>query len=142
MTLSRVNFPSLEVLHLDKVRLPDINCLAMLLSGCALLEMLVLARLGMNNNGLMQEIIKPNRLVTASHCSSLSGAFGSCLMSFLMQSMWSPSATLHAIWSPDVDNIPMFDNLTHLECYADGWTRIMNCLRNFPKLQNLVVFKV
>ncbi|KAI9112785.1 hypothetical protein K1719_016288 [Acacia pycnantha] len=60
-----VNLPSLEVLHLNNVTLPDINCLAMLLSGCAFLEMLVLTDLDMNNYGPTQETRKLNRLVTA-----------------------------------------------------------------------------
>ncbi|KAK4267946.1 hypothetical protein QN277_024664 [Acacia crassicarpa] len=142
-SLSSVNLPSLEVLHLNRVRLPDINCLAMLLSGCALLEMLVLTDLDVNNYGPTQEIGKLNHLVTAVVPPSLVPLEALSNVTFLsLQSIWSPGVTMHAIWSPDADNIPTFYNLTHLECYVDGWTRIVNCFRNFPKLQNLVIFKL
>ncbi|KAK4268305.1 hypothetical protein QN277_024981 [Acacia crassicarpa] len=44
-TLSHVNLPLLEVLHLRDVKFPDIRGLGMLLSACALLKHLVLTRL-------------------------------------------------------------------------------------------------
>ncbi|KAI9094514.1 hypothetical protein K1719_026634 [Acacia pycnantha] len=142
-TLSSVNLPSLKVLQLDMVRIPDINFLAMLLSGCALLETLVLGYLDVTNNfGPMQEIKKLNRLVAAFVPPSPVPVKALSNVTFLrLQQMWSPGGK-HAMWSPDADNFPTFDNLTHLECSGDEWTAIVNCLRNFPKLQNLVIFKL
>ncbi|KAI9112717.1 hypothetical protein K1719_016220 [Acacia pycnantha] len=141
-TLSSVNLPSLKVLHLARVRLPDIDFLAMLLSGCALLEMLVLTNLKMNNYGPMQEIKRLNRLVAADVPPTLVPVKALSNVTFLsLQDIWS-SGRKHAMWSPDADHIPTFDNLTHLECVGDGWIVIAKYLRNFPKLQNLVIFQL
>ncbi|KAK4268045.1 hypothetical protein QN277_024750 [Acacia crassicarpa] len=70
-SLYSVNLPSLKVLVLDMVRLPDINFLPMLLSGCALLEMLVLTELDNNHYGPMQEIKRLNCLVATDVPASL-----------------------------------------------------------------------
>ncbi|KAI9112756.1 hypothetical protein K1719_016259 [Acacia pycnantha] len=138
-TLSCVSLPSLKILDLDLVRLQDINFLAMLLSGCALLEMLVLTELNSNNYDPMQEIKRLNRLVAADVPPSLVPLKALSNVTFLrLQEVWSPGGN-HAMWSPDADNIATFDNLTHLECLAGGCTAIVNCLQNFPKLQNLVI---
>ncbi|KAI9094519.1 hypothetical protein K1719_026639 [Acacia pycnantha] len=154
-TLSSVNLPSLKVLDLDMVRLQDINFLAMLLSGCALLEMLVLTELNTNTYGPMQEIKRLNHLVAADVPPSLVPVKALSNVTFLrLQEIWSPGGKhvlwspdapiiaifgKHTMWLPDADNIATFDNLTHLECLGDEWTAIVNCLQNFPKLQNLVI---
>ncbi|KAI9112758.1 hypothetical protein K1719_016261 [Acacia pycnantha] len=96
------------------VRLSDINFLAMLLSGCALLEMLVLTNLDTNNYGLMHEIGKLDRLLTAVVPPSQLPVKALSNVTFLsLQSIWSSGAR-HAMWLPDADNIPTFDNLTRL----------------------------
>ncbi|XP_028806309.1 putative FBD-associated F-box protein At5g56410 [Neltuma alba] len=130
-TLSHVNLPLLEVLHLEHVNFSDVRSLEMLLSSCPLLKDLVLKNLYGNLN-LPLNIGGLNHMVTAE--------VPQCLLPL---KVLSNVTFLRLYWTPDMwsftDDVPMFHNLTHLECVAGEWTKMVNRLRNFPKLEKLVV---
>ncbi|XP_028806308.1 putative FBD-associated F-box protein At3g50710 [Neltuma alba] len=130
-TLSRVNLPSLEILDLDQIDFPDYRSLEMLLSSSPLLKDLVLKILYGNLNRPLN-IGRLNHLVTAE--------VPQCLLPLKVLSNVS---FLRLCWTPDLwsfsDDMPTFHNLTHLECVAGEWTRMVNCFRNFPKLEKLVI---
>ncbi|KAI9108137.1 hypothetical protein K1719_021010 [Acacia pycnantha] len=136
-TLSHVNLPLLEVLHLKCIKFTDVRRLGMLLPACALLKHLVLT-------DLYGEFICPldirglNHLVTADvpqFLLPLKVFSNATFMRFHLRChLWPVSVT------PD---IPIFYNLTHLEFtyyYSyDDWNTTMKYLQSCPKLEILVI---
>ncbi|KAI9108125.1 hypothetical protein K1719_020998 [Acacia pycnantha] len=133
-TLSHVNLPLLEVLHLKCFEFTDVRSLGMLLSACALLKHLVLRHLyGTFNCPL--DIGGLNDLVTAD------------VPQFLLPwKVFSNARFLHFHWyllshvkfTPD---IPTFYNLTYLEfeSYHHDWKTTLRLLQSCPKLEILVI---
>ncbi|KAI9107976.1 hypothetical protein K1719_020849 [Acacia pycnantha] len=138
-TLSHVNLPLLEVLHLKDVKFSDDRSLGMLLSACALLKHLVLIDLyGKFNCPL--DIGGLNHLVTADVPQFLfplkvfSNArflrFHLCMLQNLLLVKVTP-----------VPDIPTFYNLTHLEFryFSYDWNTTLKYLQSCPKLEILVI---
>lgn len=134
-TLSHVHLPLLEVLHLRSVRFPEFQSLKMLLSASASLKELVLKFWFSVHDYNPLNIGRLDHLVSADVPQSLfpSAAFSNVTFLRLDQHYCT-----QGIW-PLSDDIPMFYNCTHLECVAGEWTRMVNCLRNFPILEKLVI---
>ncbi|XP_028806287.1 F-box/FBD/LRR-repeat protein At1g16930-like [Neltuma alba] len=140
-SLRAVSLPCLTVLYFDNVRCADLNCVAVLVSGCPILETLVFKSLDTKHYGPMLDVGKLDHLVAARVPPSLLPWKALANVRFLsLRSTWIPGA-MHAAWSPAGD-IPTLYNLTYLECYSNMWTRMVNYLHSFPKLQNLVISEV
>ncbi|KAI9108061.1 hypothetical protein K1719_020934 [Acacia pycnantha] len=122
-TPSSFKLPSLKVMHLVKVKLPDYECLANLLSGCAFLEELVL---DLRWDG---------------------GGGGARAPSFLITSKALTNVTrlqLDVDKSP-VRGIPIFDKLTQLEISNlddEHLNWVVECLRSCPKLEILAIYEI
>ncbi|KAI9108062.1 hypothetical protein K1719_020935 [Acacia pycnantha] len=85
--VSTVNLPSLKVLHLFRSKFLDLNFVEILLSGCPLLEILVLRRLGINLRDVIpNDIGKLKHLIRADippFSMPLTNAFSSVTSLFL-----------------------------------------------------------
>ncbi|XP_028806311.1 F-box/LRR-repeat protein 13-like [Neltuma alba] len=132
--LSHVNLPSLEVLYMENVKFPDFGSLGMVLSACALLKELVL-KISLVGDCPTLDIGRLNHLVSAEVPQSLLPLKVISNVTFLR--LYRPRVK----W-PFNEDIPMFHNLIHLECHAEEWTRMVNCLENFPKLQKLEIYEL
>ncbi|XP_028806312.1 F-box/LRR-repeat protein 13-like [Neltuma alba] len=137
-TLSHVNLPSLEVLYLENVKFPDFRSLGMVLSACALLKELVLKISDVGDCPTL-DIGGLNHLVSAEVPQTLLPLKVISNVTFLR--LFQPQDSEQVKW-PFNEDIPMFHNLIHLECHAEEWTRMVNCLENFPKLEKLVIYEL
>ncbi|KAK4285295.1 hypothetical protein QN277_002012 [Acacia crassicarpa] len=133
-TLSHVNLPLLEVLHLKDVKFPDVRSLGMLLSACALLKHLAITDLhGKFNCSL--DIGRLNHLVTAD------------VPQFVLPLKVFSNATFlrfhlhHWLLVKVTSDIPTFYNLTHLEFtyYSSDWNTTLKYLHSCPKLEIVVI---
>ncbi|XP_054782508.1 F-box/FBD/LRR-repeat protein At4g26340-like isoform X2 [Prosopis cineraria] len=72
-----------------------------------------------------------------------SATFGPFMMNLKAFSNVKFLSLCETFWIPSQDHMPTYDNLTRLEfsCYAKDWGEIVKCLKNCPKLQNLVIRK-
>ncbi|KAK4268308.1 hypothetical protein QN277_024983 [Acacia crassicarpa] len=133
-TLSHVNLPLLEVLHLKCVRFTNVRSLGMLLSACALLKHLVLRHLYSTFNCPL-DIGGLNHLVTAD------------VPQFLLPWKVFSNATFlrfdldHMLPVKVTPDMPTFYNLTHLEFkyYSSDWNTTLKYLQSCPKLEILVI---
>ncbi|XP_028806304.1 F-box/LRR-repeat protein 13-like [Neltuma alba] len=131
-TLSHVNLPLLEALHLENVKFLDFRSLGMLLSSCPLLKHLVVKILHLASYCPL-DIGRLKHLVTAEVPQSL-----------LPLEVLSNAAFLCFRWhnfsqiNPD---IPTFHNLIRLEFeyYSHDWKTILKYLQSCPKLEILVI---
>ncbi|KAK4268294.1 hypothetical protein QN277_024971 [Acacia crassicarpa] len=71
--LSHVNLPSLKLMSLSKVRFPDFKCVATLLSGCPLLEKLVLSDLDIRNKNISTVLMLEVFNIWPQHIFQLDG---------------------------------------------------------------------
>ncbi|XP_028806310.1 FBD-associated F-box protein At3g52670-like [Neltuma alba] len=119
-TLSHVDLPFLEAFHLEDVEIPDITSLEMVLTACPFLKELVIKfsddvvgyhRLNIGRLNHLETAEVPQSLIPLEAFSNVK-----CLRlcHYPEQDMW-----------PFSDDIPMFCNLTHLECVADEWTEML-----------------
>ncbi|KAK4268299.1 hypothetical protein QN277_024979 [Acacia crassicarpa] len=134
-TLSHVNLPSLEVLHLKDVKFTNVRSLEMLLAACALLKHLVLTDLYGEFN-FPPDSRGLNHLVTADvpqFLLPLKVFSNATFLRFHLRCRLSPMKV-----TPD---IPIFYNLTHLEFayYSYDWNTTMKYLQSCPKLEILVI---
>ncbi|XP_028806343.1 F-box/FBD/LRR-repeat protein At4g26340-like [Neltuma alba] len=137
-----VNLPSLKVMHLVEVELPDYESVVNLLSGCPLLEELILdPRIDNEDEDEEEEkdftvnIEKLEHLVSAAVPSFLISSEALTNVAFLR---------LNGDESP-VRDMPVYDNLTHLEISRvnnEHLNWIMGCLRSCPKLEILVIYEI
>ncbi|KAI9108044.1 hypothetical protein K1719_020917 [Acacia pycnantha] len=138
---SSVRLPSLKVMHLVKVKLPDYECLANLLSGCAFLEELVLDLRWDDGGGGKQGEEDTVNIEKLEHLLSAS------VPSFLITSKALTNVTrlqLNMDKSP-VRDIPIFDKLTQLEISnldGENLNWVVECLRSWPKLEILVIDQI
>ncbi|KAI9108195.1 hypothetical protein K1719_021068 [Acacia pycnantha] len=138
-TLSHVNLPLLEVLHLKDVKFSDDRSLGMLLSACALLKHLVLIDLyGKFNCPL--DIGGLNHLVTADVPQFLFPLKVFSNARFLRFHLRMLQNLLLVKVTP-VPDIPTFYNLTHLEFryFSYDWNTTLKYLQSCPKLEILVI---
>ncbi|XP_054784861.1 F-box/FBD/LRR-repeat protein At4g26340-like [Prosopis cineraria] len=113
--LSRVNLPSLKIMHLQGVQFHGFKCVAMLLSGCPLLESLSLSLVGMDMHA---SVLAAVGIASLKHLSS--AAFPPFMMTLKAFSNVKFLSLCQDVWSPSQD-IPMYFNLTRLEfgCFAE-----------------------
>ncbi|KAI9108186.1 hypothetical protein K1719_021059 [Acacia pycnantha] len=136
-TLSHVDLPLLEVLHLKDVKFSDYRSLGMLLSACAFLKHLVLKDLyGKFNCPL--DIGGLNHLVTADVPEFLFPLKVFSNATFLRFHLRMQQNMLLVKVTPD---IPTFYNLTHLEFryFSYDWNTTLKYLQSCPKLEILVI---
>ncbi|KAI9108032.1 hypothetical protein K1719_020905 [Acacia pycnantha] len=160
---SSVRLPSLKVMHLVKVKLPDYECLANLLSGCAFLEELVLDLKGDDDGGGGEEEVGEDEEGEEEeeweeweeeeeegftvNIEKLEHLVSATVPSFLITSKALTNVThlqLNVDESP-VRDAPKFDKLTHLEISSLddkhlNW--IVECLQSCPKLEILVIDEI
>ncbi|KAK4268291.1 hypothetical protein QN277_024968 [Acacia crassicarpa] len=168
---SSVRLPSLKVMHLVKVKLPNYECLANLLSGCAFLQELVLD-LGWDDGGGGGEEEKEDREEGeveeeeeweeeeeeeweeeeeeegfTLNIEKLEHLVSASVPSFLITSKALTNVThlqLNVDESP-VRDTPKFDKLTHLKISSlddEHLNWIVECLRSSPKLESLVINEI
>ncbi|XP_054782507.1 F-box/FBD/LRR-repeat protein At4g26340-like isoform X1 [Prosopis cineraria] len=137
-SLSCVNLPSLKIMHLQRAKFHDFKLVAMLLSGCPLLESLSLS---FKCRGMPANVAAAVDVADLKHLAS--ATFGPFMMNLKAFSNVKFLSLCETFWIPSQDHMPTYDNLTRLEfsCYAKDWGEIVKCLKNCPKLQNLVIRK-
>ncbi|XP_028802060.1 F-box/LRR-repeat protein 13-like [Neltuma alba] len=144
INLSHVNLPSLEVLHLVYTRFSLAVSLEMLISACPLLKDLVVRSILFGHYKPLNNIGGLNHLITAEipqyllPMKVLSNVTVLRLNNNNVPSFWD-AVIKQCMW-PFSDDMPMFYNLTHLACVLTvEWTKMVNCLQYFPKLEKLVI---
>ncbi|XP_028806334.1 F-box/FBD/LRR-repeat protein At1g78750-like [Neltuma alba] len=130
-----VDLPSLKVLHLNRVRFPNIKSIQALLYGCPLLQDLALKIWGIKYKRLSINKERLKNLISADVSFYL----------FTLESLSNVKALrIDTIGFSPLPDAIVFYNLIHLEisyyAYSSDGT-ILQCLRNCPKLETLIIDK-
>ncbi|KAI9108093.1 hypothetical protein K1719_020966 [Acacia pycnantha] len=122
-TLSHINLPLLEVLHLEDILFRDFRSLGMLLSACALLKHLVITFRYLVTAEIPELLLPWKVFSNATYLRFNMTMFKSSLPS---------------------DNVPTFYNLTCLEFnyYYHHWDTLLKYLQSCPKLEILLINKL
>ncbi|KAK4268289.1 hypothetical protein QN277_024967 [Acacia crassicarpa] len=144
---SSVKLPSLKVMHLVKVKLTDYECLANFLSGCALLEELVLDVSVDDDGGGEEEGEGEEEEDFTVNIEKLEHLVLANVHSFLINSKALTNVTCLQLYvdKPPVRDIPIFDKLNRLEISSVEYEHlkwVMECLRSCPKLEILMINEI
>ncbi|KAF7825787.1 F-box/FBD/LRR-repeat protein [Senna tora] len=135
--ISSVCLPSLKVLHLRAVQISSSSCLNKLLSGCMLLEKLVMNYVS-SQSGLpiINFSVKdlPKLILADVH---------SCYHTNILSALSTAKFLRYDVFSYSItSDIPVFHNLTHMTLnFGYNWRFLAKILENTPKLQILILQK-